>query len=108
MSKLSNAVRHKLEEATEVREPAAFIGDLKTLGSAHATVRLDQATGADALSRIIAECFREPDAFLGYFAGFITMGQILSLPLADIKALRAGMPRSSSGNSMFLRSVRHG
>jgi len=33
------------------------------------------------LSRIIVECFREPDAFLGYFAGFITMGQILSLPM---------------------------
>ena len=28
-AKLSNAVRHKLEEATEVREPAAFIGDLE-------------------------------------------------------------------------------
>jgi phosphatidylglycerol:prolipoprotein diacylglycerol transferase len=25
--------------------------------------------------------FREPDPFLGYFAGFITMGMILSLPL---------------------------
>ena len=28
-AKLSNAVRHKLEEATEVREPAAFIRDLE-------------------------------------------------------------------------------
>jgi len=34
-----------------------------------------------AVSRIIVECFREPDDFLGYFAGFITMGQILSLPM---------------------------
>jgi phosphatidylglycerol---prolipoprotein diacylglyceryl transferase len=33
------------------------------------------------LSRILVEAFREPDAFLGYFAGFITMGMILSLPL---------------------------
>ena len=32
-AKLANAVRHKLEEATEVREPAAFIGDLKALGA---------------------------------------------------------------------------
>ena len=54
-AKFSNAVRHKLEEATEVREPAAFVGDLKALGQAHRTVRLDQATGADALSRIIGE-----------------------------------------------------
>ena len=37
------------------------------------------------LSRIIAECFREPDVQLGYLAfGFITMGMILSLPLLAI------------------------
>jgi phosphatidylglycerol---prolipoprotein diacylglyceryl transferase len=34
-----------------------------------------------AVSRIIVECFREPDAFLGYFMNMITMGQILSLPM---------------------------
>jgi len=36
------------------------------------------------LSRIIVEFFREPDVQLGYFAGFITMGMILSLPLVAI------------------------
>ena len=36
------------------------------------------------LSRITVEFFREPDAFLGYFAGVITMGQILSLPLCAV------------------------
>ena len=36
------------------------------------------------LSRIIVEFFREPDAHLGYFAGFITMGMILSVPLCLI------------------------
>jgi phosphatidylglycerol---prolipoprotein diacylglyceryl transferase len=36
------------------------------------------------LSRIVVEFFREPDPFLGYFAGFITMGMILSLPLCAI------------------------
>jgi Xaa-Pro aminopeptidase len=50
---LSNAVRDKVEEATEVREPDAFIGDLTALGAEHRTVRLDQATGADALARIV-------------------------------------------------------
>src|SRR4029079_19348077 len=54
-AKLSNAVRHKLEEAAEVRESSVFAGDLQALGQAHRTVRLDQATGADALSRIIGE-----------------------------------------------------
>lgn len=36
------------------------------------------------LSRILSECFREPDAFLGYFGGFLTMGMILSLPLCAV------------------------
>ena len=36
------------------------------------------------LSRITVEFFREPDSFLGYFAGFITMGMILSVPLCLI------------------------
>lgn len=36
------------------------------------------------LSRIIVEFFREPDAQLGYFLDFITMGMILSLPLVAI------------------------
>lgn len=34
-----------------------------------------------ALARMTAECFREPDVFLGYFSGGFTMGQILSLPV---------------------------
>ena len=33
------------------------------------------------LARIFVEFFREPDAHLGELGGFITMGQILSLPL---------------------------
>ena len=41
------------------------------------------------LSRIVVEFFREPDAFLGYFAGFITMGMILSLPLCAVGHLAA-------------------
>ena len=34
-----------------------------------------------AICRIIAECFRQPDAFLGYIGGVLTMGQILSFPM---------------------------
>ncbi|MDX1974792.1 MAG: prolipoprotein diacylglyceryl transferase [Rickettsiales bacterium] len=33
------------------------------------------------LSRVIVECVREPDDFLGFFWGSITMGQILCLPM---------------------------
>lgn len=34
-----------------------------------------------AIARMTAECYREPDVFLGYFAGGFTMGQILSVPV---------------------------
>jgi phosphatidylglycerol:prolipoprotein diacylglycerol transferase len=34
-----------------------------------------------SLSRIVAECFRQPDDFLGFFFGSMTMGQLLSLPM---------------------------
>ena len=33
------------------------------------------------MARTIAELFRQPDAQIGFFAGGVTMGQILSLPL---------------------------
>ena len=36
------------------------------------------------LSRILVEVFREPDAHLGFFAGFLTMGMILSVPLCAV------------------------
>lgn len=34
-----------------------------------------------ATSRIVCEYFREPDVFLGYLVGGLTMGQVLSLPV---------------------------
>lgn len=37
-----------------------------------------------ALSRIIVEFVREPDAHLGFVFGYITMGQILSLPMLAV------------------------
>jgi phosphatidylglycerol:prolipoprotein diacylglycerol transferase len=37
-----------------------------------------------ALMRIVSEFFREPDAHIGYLAGGLTQGMILSLPLALI------------------------
>lgn len=51
-----------------------------------------------AVARMVAELFREPDAFLGFIVGGVTMGQILSLPmlLAGIVLLLIGM-RSRPG-----------
>jgi Xaa-Pro aminopeptidase len=51
--KLANAVRHRLEELADVREPTALTSDLAALGATGRTVRLDQATAADALARTV-------------------------------------------------------
>lgn len=45
------------------------------------------------LSRIILEMWREPDDFMGYFVGFLTMGQILSLPLVAFGIWMIWWPR---------------
>ncbi len=37
-----------------------------------------------AIARIIGECFRQPDWFLGYLVLGVTMGQLLSLPLIPL------------------------
>lgn len=58
--KLSNAVRDAIEVNTELREPARFLPDLAALGATHASVRLDQATAADAISRAIAGAGGKP------------------------------------------------
>ena len=51
--KLANEVRHRLEQLADVRAPADFAAALSALGEAKATVRLDQATAADALARLV-------------------------------------------------------
>jgi len=51
--KLSNEVRSHLEALADVREPGDFAHDLSALGGANKTVRLDQATAADALARLV-------------------------------------------------------
>jgi Xaa-Pro aminopeptidase len=51
--KLSNDVRNRLEALVDVREPTDFVAALTELGRQKTTVRLDQATAADALARLI-------------------------------------------------------
>ena len=51
--KLSNDVRDRLEGLADIREPADFVPALAALGQARKTVRLDQATAADALARLV-------------------------------------------------------
>jgi Xaa-Pro aminopeptidase len=51
--KLANSVRHALADLADLREPDAFAADLKALGAAHKTVRLDGASAPDAIGRLI-------------------------------------------------------
>ena len=51
--KLDNKTRHALEELADVRDPGDLVRDLGKLKGK--TVRLDQASAADALSRLVAD-----------------------------------------------------
>src|SRR6266516_3020162 len=53
--KLSNAVRHALQEYLDVREEAALAEDLAALGAAGLKASLDDSTAADALAKIVTE-----------------------------------------------------
>jgi len=58
--KLTNAVRDKLEELADLREPERLGEDLAALGAGGKSVRLDQATAADALNRMITDAGGKP------------------------------------------------
>jgi len=51
--KLSNDVRNRLEALADIREPGDFVRALAALGQAKSTVRVDPASTADALVRLI-------------------------------------------------------
>jgi Xaa-Pro aminopeptidase len=72
--KLSNKVRSRLEALADVREPSDFVGTLGALGRQKQTVRLDQATAADALARLITS-----------HGGKVTRG---ACPIALMKAVK--------------------
>ncbi|WP_025386727.1 prolipoprotein diacylglyceryl transferase [Legionella oakridgensis] len=50
-----------------------------------------------AISRLIVECFRQPDAQLGFIAfGWLTMGQLLSIPMLLIGIVFLWMKRNEN------------
>ncbi|MGZ2860356.1 aminopeptidase P family N-terminal domain-containing protein, partial [Pseudomonas aeruginosa] len=51
--KLSNLTRDHLEQSADVREPDALTPTLMALAKSGAAIALDNATAADALSRLI-------------------------------------------------------
>jgi Xaa-Pro aminopeptidase len=53
--KLSNAVRDRLAQLADIRAPEMLEPDLQRLAADKASVLLDQATGADALAKIVRQ-----------------------------------------------------
>jgi Xaa-Pro aminopeptidase len=53
--KLSNSVRDHLSALTDIREPDALADDLSRMAATQAAILLDQATAADALTRLIEQ-----------------------------------------------------
>ncbi len=80
--KLTNAVRHRLEELADVREPDDLTADLRRLGARGATVRLDQASAADALARVVTGS-----------GGKVARG---SDPIALVKAVKNAVERDGA------------
>jgi Xaa-Pro aminopeptidase len=58
--KLTNAVRDALEQLSDLREPDRLAEDLAALGRSGKSIRLDQATAADALTRVISDAGGKP------------------------------------------------
>ncbi|WFU43111.1 aminopeptidase P family protein [Bradyrhizobium sp. CB82] len=58
--KLSNLTRDHLEQSADVREPDALTPTLMALATSGAAIALDNATAADALSRLIASSGGKP------------------------------------------------
>src|SRR3954471_8611052 len=58
--KLSNLTRDHLEQSADVRDPDALVPDLTALARGGASIALDSATAADALSRLIAGAGGKP------------------------------------------------
>jgi Xaa-Pro aminopeptidase len=95
--KLSNDVRHRLHELADIREPDAFARDLAALGQAQQSVRLDQASAADALARIVQDA-----------GGTIARGPDPIAPLkavknaVEIEGTRAAHRRDGAAVTQFL------
>jgi Xaa-Pro aminopeptidase len=58
--KLSNLARDHLEQSADVRDPDALAPTLMALAKSGASIALDSATAADALSRLIASAGGKP------------------------------------------------
>jgi Xaa-Pro aminopeptidase len=95
--KLSNDVRHRLEEIVALRAPADFERDLAALGAQKNAVRLDPAACADMIARLVADN-----------GGTILRGSDPIAPMkaiknaAEIAGARAAQARDGAAVARFL------
>jgi phosphatidylglycerol:prolipoprotein diacylglycerol transferase len=92
--------RHPSQLYQALMEGVILLAVMLTLSRSEALrARFGWLTGAFltgyAIARIIGELFREPDAFLGFLFGGVTMGQLLSLPMlvAGLGLMALARPR---------------
>jgi Xaa-Pro aminopeptidase len=95
--KLDNTVRHSLEELADLRAPDEFTRDLQELGRQQQTVRLDQATAADALTRLIAEAGGKPSRGLDPIAAMKAVKNA-----TELEGARAAHVRDGAAVTRFL------
>src|SRR6202140_5465728 len=97
LRKLGNDMRSRLEEIAELRANAAFERDLAELGKEHRAVRLDPATCAEAIARLVVEN-----------GGEIVRGSDPIAPMkavknaAEIAGARAAQQRDGAAVTRFL------
>ncbi len=78
--------RHPSQLYQALLEGAVLLGVMWLLGrSENIRCRFGLLTGVFlagyAIARIVGELFRQPDVFLGFLVGGVTMGQVLSVPM---------------------------
>jgi Xaa-Pro aminopeptidase len=100
--KLDNAVRNAIEEYADIRAPEDFTAGLQELARLKQTVRLDQATAADALARIIAEAGGKPARGADPIAALKAVKNA-----AEIRGAREAHRRDGAAVSRFLAWFDH-
>jgi Xaa-Pro aminopeptidase len=100
--KLSNSTRAHLEASADVKEPEALIAALSELAKVGASIALDNATAADALSRLISSSGGRP------VRGNDPVALLKAMKNAtEIKGTRTAHRRDAAALARFLAWIDH-
>jgi Xaa-Pro aminopeptidase len=95
--KLTNEMRHALEQFADLREPSAFASDLGARAAGKNRMRLDQSTAADALLRIVMQSGGVPVRGPDPVAGMKAVKNV-----TEIAGARAAHARDGAALTQFL------